>query len=320
MFSDVCKKCYDPCIFCGQIKPSEDQACSYCLNNVCEKCKHPFSCLETKCLNCFPSKKMQSGKKKSAKTFSGMLRNVFELAAIREEFIDGILEREKDIELAFTPTSFDSKHNNEMLEFIGDGMANAALVKYFLNRYPQLNCPKGVKIMARLKINYVSGSSFAEIAENLGFLPFIKTGHQEQEQDTYKLLEDTFEAFIGVVAEILDNKFQVGVGFHVVYHLLKTIFDDREISLEYEDLYDAKSRLKELFDANPTLGKIDYDDNIPGLSKAIWIHPDKTKELLGEGRDAKTKNQRQKLAAEMALAKLEKLGFKRAVDFSLTCE
>jgi hypothetical protein len=43
-----------------------------------------------------------------------------------------------------------------------------------------------------------------------------------------------------------------GVGYAIVYTILKSIFDNMNISLKYEDLYDAKTRLKELCDMYKT--------------------------------------------------------------------
>ena len=73
------------------------------------------------------------------------------------------------------------------------------------------------------------------------------------------MLEDCVESFIGVTEMMIDDVCRPGVGHAVVYDILKSIFDEIAISLKYEDLYDSKTRLKELFDYHKTtLGKLKY--------------------------------------------------------------
>ena len=124
-----------------------------------------------------------------------------------------------------------------------------------------LKCPKGVKVVARLRINYGSKESLAEIADNLGFWPFISAaiegmnkGVKYRNRHKKDLLEDTFEAFLGCAEFVLDNEFKIGVGYGIVYDILASIFDNINISLDYKDLFDAKTRLKEVFDCYPDLG------------------------------------------------------------------
>lgn len=130
---------------------------------------------------------------------------------------------------------------------------------YFYDRFPQLNCPAGVAVIARLKIVYASKNSFQDIAEKLGFWPYIKASQNEKDQKRKSLLEDVFEAFIGATQQILDDEYELGFGFTIVCRILKGIFDEIPISLEYEELYDAKTRLKEYFDANQGIGKLDSE-------------------------------------------------------------
>ena len=74
---------------------------------------------------------------------------------------------------AFTHKTADSDNNYEILEFLGDKAANHAISLYLYNKFPQLHCTDGVKILARLDINNKSKASFYPIAESLGFWPFI---------------------------------------------------------------------------------------------------------------------------------------------------
>ena len=91
--------------------------------------------------------------------------------------------------------------------------------------------------------------------KNLNFWPFISAAIEGTERNQkYRnrnkkdLLEDVLEAFIGCTEYLLDEAFRPGVGYGIVYDILESIFNELPMSLEYEDLYDAKTRLKETTD------------------------------------------------------------------------
>jgi dsRNA-specific ribonuclease len=153
---------------------------------------------------------------------------------------------------AFTASSADQVNNYEIFEQLGDTTANKFLVWYFNRRFPFLNNADGVKVIARLRINYGARASFQSIAKSLGFWDFISASEEDRSRNMKKLLEDVFEAFVGVTEYLLDNHFREGVGYAIVYTILKSIFDNMNISLKYEDLFDAKTRLKELCDMYKT--------------------------------------------------------------------
>ena len=156
---------------------------------------------------------------------------------------------------AFTAASANKKINYEMFEQIGDMAANSFIVSYSYRRFPQLLCPLGVKVVARLRINYGSKQSFAPIAEKLGFWDFISAqvdgvtkGIKYRNRNKKDLLEDCLESFFGCTQELLDNEYRIGVGYAIVYDILKNIFDELPMSLDYYDLYDSKTIMKEIFD------------------------------------------------------------------------
>ena len=128
-------------------------------------------------------------------------------------------------------------------------------------RFPQLKCPEGVKIVARLRINYGAKQSFYELAEKLGFWCYISASVSERGSSMRALLEDVFESFVGVTEYLLDLHFERnGIGNLSIYNFLKSVFDELPISLRYKDLIDAKTRIKELFDHFNDLGVLEYVD------------------------------------------------------------
>jgi len=181
--------------------------------------------------------------------FKNLLYNILKKSNLKEKYIN-ILLSEKNLSeynKAFTSLSSNTDENYEVYEQLGDLSINKFIVHYCYKRFPQLNCHLGVKIIARLRINYASKNNFSEIGDQLKFWDFITASHELRNQKRKDLLEDCFEAFIGCTEKILDDHFMIGVGYAIVYDILTSIFNSRPMSIKYEDLFDAKTRLKELF-------------------------------------------------------------------------
>ena len=261
--------------------------------------------------------------------FKKVIRDLLVKGKLKPEYIDALTNDEnmKEYSKAFTAASADPMNNYEIFEQIGDLTANKFIVWYAYKRFPQLNCPLGVKVVARLRINYGARQSFSELGEKLGFWPYISATEEERGRKKKDLLEDCVESFVGVTEYLLDSMFRPGVGYGVVYDILSSIFDEIDISLKYEDLYDAKTRLKELFDAFPTLGTWTYVDTRDDLlaTSSIYLVPanlpkpgkQNTKAqrgwvLLGTGTASKKADAQQK-ASELGLKSLNAQGYVKPV-------
>jgi len=195
------------------------------------------------------------------KIFKKVLKKVLKKGKLKKEVIK-ILLCEDNLKLyghAFTTEHIDRIYNYQFYEQLGDITANKFLVWYFYRRYPYLRMKEGVPIVARLRIKYGAKQTFYKIAEQLGFWDFISAPISIRNANKKPLLEDVFEAFIGVTEYILDEKYMNGLGYSIVYNILKDIFDNIKISLKYEDLFDNKTRLKELFDVNNNIGILIYE-------------------------------------------------------------
>ena len=247
-----------------------------------------------------------------------LLKSVLTRANLKAEYQTVLLSRESLYVQAFTSKTYDPVNNYEMYELLGDSTANKFLAWYFYRRFPQLHCPEGVKVMARLKINYASKQSFSRLADSLGFWPFIRASDIEKNSNRKSLLEDSLEAFIGLTEMLLDEHFTLGVGYAIVYDILKSLFDQIDISLEYDRLYDAKTRLKELFDKNSKeIGTLVYEDT-RDLSR-VFAKMNGQLRLLGSGK-GNLQGQRQQAAAAQALEVLKLEGYTRVVAYELLCE
>ena len=257
--------------------------------------------------------------------FKTHIESILKKGNLRKKYIE-ILTTRKNMEIyscAYTSELVDEMNNYQTLEQKGDLTGNKFIVDYIYSRFPQLNCAEGVKVAARLRINYGSKNSFCKIGDSLGCWKFITATNDLRQRKKKPLLEDVFEAFLGATETILDNEYCIGVGYACVYKILKNIFDDMKISLRYEDLYDSKTRLKELFDIySENLGQLQYEEQKDDLFTISYIYrldPSKyqtvgkltaphRKILIGKG-VASLKCDAQQLASEDALNRLEAQGF-----------
>lgn len=247
--------------------------------------------------------------------FKKLISNVLSRAKITQKYID-ILTQNKYLNLyaqAFTASSANPVKNYEFYELLGDITANKFIVWYTFRRFPQVMCPEGVKVVARLRINYGSKQTFFEIAEKLGFWYWISSSIEDRNTKKKSLLEDVMESFCGVTEFILDKEFRQGVGNSIVYDILKSIFDEFEISLKYEDLYDPKTIIKQFFDNNKSFGtwKFTSERTDKIVNTILWRIPEGQQQnkhnwkIIGRGSASIKKDSEQK-AAKNALYMLKK--------------
>lgn len=264
------------------------------------------------------------------------INKVFSKSKIDAKYMDVLTNPEalSIYRVAFTSNTVDMDNNYELYEYMGDVAANAAVVMYFFEVFPQLRCPRSIKIFNRLKIVHVSRESFSKIAEDLGFGPYIKYNETvAAEKPVLKkshdaLMEDVFEAFVGATQNILTNAFGsvgVGVASQIIYNFIKSIFDTKEISFAAEDLYDAKTRLKELFEIRKNVpnkladdfGAPRYMDASPPATSVVLRFTKSGKVFHGNGT---SKQQSHKMAAQQAIDYFKSQGYKTEKRFNLFCE
>lgn len=253
--------------------------------------------------------------------FKELIFNLLKEAKLKMHYINMLVDDDSlaVYSKAFTSDTADINDNYEVFEQLGDISANKFIVWYMHRRFPQLMCPQGVKVVARLRINYGAKQSFSSIAENLGFWNFITASEEERSRCKKPLLEDAFEAFIGATEYLIDTKIREEcVGYSVVYNILESLFDKIHISLKYEDLYDAKTRLKELFDffGSDVLGTLKYD-SVKNMEEKITcstiiLELGRKKEILAEGM-ASLKIDAEQKAAVKAIENLRRRGFSKPV-------
>lgn len=285
-----CRKCK------REFKIGESGLCIKCSNVTCPNCEGEKSFHAKICTAC--EHILQKHNRQPPKIMNIVL-NTLKLAKLKSEYINQLLKYEFVYEKVFTSKSYDKKENYEVFEFTGDGIINSFFKTYVCRRFPLLHCTMGIKLYDQLKKNNVSKKSFSSIADNLGFWPYIRASEAQKQNDKASLLEDVFEAFVGVTAEILDKNYDDGVGYGFVYKLLKNIFDNIPISLEYSEMYDPKTRLKEIFDFYKNLGVLQYKDEARVSTVFRVLNGQRT--ILGMGKELPQLVERQQEAARQAL-------------------
>lgn len=252
-------------------------------------------------------------------SFKNLLTIILKRGKINQQVIDTLLDEEgmKLYNIAFTHPSMDPDLNYEYLEFLGDSVVNTAIVWYISKRFTQLQGSRGVKVLARLKINLISKKSFADCAQRLNLWDYISCSEPVRNTNKKKVLEDVFEAFFGATTFLMEKKVYNCSGYAVVYAIVSSLFDEIDISLRYEDLFDARTRIKELFDCNKDLGKLEYDTikdtNNLFTSKAFLAKPNVAQRIyLGIG-SGNTKVDSIQNASQQAIHTLKTMGYELAL-------
>jgi len=192
--------------------------------------------------------------------FVKMLRNVIRIGG-KEDVVEYLTtgDRLKVMGEVFTSSYINEHSNYEPYEMRGDGILGGILVNYFYERFPELEKSDGVKKIARLKILWGSRNALSKIGEKLGFFPFITAPKSLRERCKKALLEDVLESVIGAIQREVRKWKRIGVGFGLVYTIMKRVLNKERMGLRRSDLYDYKTRVKEIFDRNRSLGKMIWE-------------------------------------------------------------
>ncbi len=130
--------------------------------------------------------------------------------------------------------SFDSKNNNEKLEFLGDRVLGLIISKHLLEIYPD----EKEGIIDKKLANLVNKKTCTEISKSLNIDKFIVVGksHKILKRSVDKVMSDCLEAIIGAI--YLDNGIKLSEKF--VLNSWKRHLDKSEVPM-----IDPKTRLQE---------------------------------------------------------------------------
>lgn len=190
--------------------------------------------------------------------FKNFITDLLTFGEIKKSFIKKLTTEEslEKYNIAFTSKSINCDENYEYYEQLGDASIGLFIVSYSYRRFPQIKRPDGIRFAARIKALYAGCQELAKISKLYNFEKFITCTKSEKKDSLY---EDVFESFIGVTQDLIDEQIKYenedifGIGYTCVYRLLKNIYDKIEISLEYEKLFDPKTRLNEIIQINKNI-------------------------------------------------------------------
>lgn len=228
---------------------------------------------------------------------------------VDEPLVNKIVDNNLEIfEAVFTSKDYDPINNYEFFEQLGDLSINKFIVMYMGRKFPQLRNSKGVEILAKFRIHYGSKNVLSQLCQKLELDKFVIMTTKDIKQNIKTILEDIFEAFFGAIEFIVDNNVCVGLGFVAVYNILKSIFDDININIDYENITNAKTILNELEREKGLSIKIKTDNLIDHFFSQVFVNG----KLAGSAsavykKDAETK------AAENALVYLKSMGITKKV-------
>ncbi len=182
---------------------------------------------------------------------------------IRPKTVSNYFDTEEGMNLilkSFTHKSFDEKYNYEFLEFYGDSELNLSVVEYIMEKFPHI---QSVMWITRIKHNLISGKSLAKLGMKHGFSKFSRYGEKlaiemekyklsendiENCESVMKMYEDNIEAFCGAIATILKKYCHFCTVHYACKNFISSMLDELIISTEYNEVFDAVSRLKLVFD------------------------------------------------------------------------
>lgn len=222
--------------------------------------------------------------------FREFLFNLFKkyVPKLKSKYIKWLLceSNMEHFKIAFTAESADPINNYEQFEQLGDLSVNKFIVSYAYKKFPQINCPQGVRIASQLRILYGGKKELAKIADSIGLWPYISaleeipvgeklSTKKTRNKNKKGLLEDCFESFLGCVEYLLDNIDDdcIGFGYNIVYSFLSNIFDEYvRMSIKYEDLFDSRTRIKEIFDKfKKEIGTMAYTYNYQNIPNSEYL-------------------------------------------------
>lgn len=165
----------------------------------------------------------------------------------------------KLMKLAFTHPSMLEEKNYELYETLGDSTLNKCIVWYLTRRFPQIKySSSGNEVITELKKTAVSKGSYSKHLDTLGLSKFIRyrqlpyTMGDKQLYITIdnSMKEDVFEAMMGALEDLIDSKIMIGTGYTVIYNILTSILDTMYISIDLNEIVDAKTKLNEVVGQN----------------------------------------------------------------------
>lgn len=254
------------------------------------------------------------------------VRSILKRAELHKDVLPRIEPHLHHYEDAFTHGSVDPDRSYEFYEFVGDTFVNASVVQYITERFPHLRQPRAVKILARYKTMLIQKPFLSDLAVKHSF-----DQHVRSKAMTPGVLGDVFEAFFGCTGTLVDRHISRGIGYTYCYQLLESFLRHEQLPTSYEDLFDARTRIKEVIDINQDLGQLEFciqpapNPAIGNFGTAdaglhcscVLMSPDQNRKTILSEAWGRTKADVVQRASEKAILALKNMGYERTVPNDL---
>ena len=203
-------------------------------------------------------------------------------------------------QLAFTHTSVNASGKSigkdyERLEFMGDAFISMVVADLVFQLHPEWSQGE----LSKTRAKFVQTISLVKIAKELNLAAFVTIGpsiKRDMVEQSDKILEDIFEAFVGAI--------YLDLGFEKAYAFVGNFFRPLITEVAMDDLTDYKTRLQEEMQAEfreaVTYEKI--EETGPAHDKNFTFQVSFNGIILGTGTGA-SKKKAEQAAAKVALEK-----------------
>lgn len=317
--------------FAPTLEEARDKACLYAIRNlrqnygIVEHIPSPYTTIKDSANPYIPAPPPTI-----PEGFKEFITKLLTYARVKKNVIDIMTQEEYllDFRLSFIHDSYDSQVNYNLDKFEGVTVLDLIVVEYFNERFPDVRSEKWLTNMKHTLIGQKGKGELANISISSGFMDYILYGNEVKEslgkiEDVFKspmylrMLANVLKAFVGSLVKVFDKVRGVGVGIVVAYNFISYHLNKIDISVDYTDIFNYKSRLKELYDTYKwSLDKsitIVYDADageqvatIVGYPKGNRYRDTKNEVVLATAR-GRTKKEATQQASKIALEKLDRM-------------
>lgn len=197
------------------------------------------------------------------------------------------------------------ERSNERLEWLGDAQLQAAVTQYLFRRYPD----RDEGFLTKLRSKLVKTKNLAFLAKKIGLEPYLVVSHHVefgcQGRENKKMLENTFEAFIGAMYTDFSNLGNVpdhSYGYDIVRQFVITLIE------KYNDIVEMILKNDNYKDSLMWFFQKTYNGAYPIYHKEklendnfhVYVKQPNSDKIVGRG-SARSKKQAEQLSAKNAL-------------------
>jgi len=200
--------------------------------------------------------------------FRNAIQEILVRCKIRYSVIESIIssnDKMQNFLSAFTHPSVDREFNYLLYNFLGNAVLDESIVFYLKYRFPRI---QSVKWLTKIKHSITNRKLLASLvtmgANSPDKLPprsiakFIRYDAEFAEEikdgglKYVSFVENIMKALLGSIILTIEQypyPQPHGVGVQIAFYLIQSYFDSINISVKYENVFDAVSRLKELYES-----------------------------------------------------------------------